>query len=201
MRHISDWDSIQEMQPGGFNNPVPGGYLAVITRVEDKEDKEYLEIQWDYAAGPYQGANQETFSRAGFWPTVLRRSYKENALGFFKAFKTAVEESNPGYRFNDYHVQELVGKYVGVVTGLEEYQKKNGEIGQRLYVYQTRSTEAVRAGDYTVPELKKMKPQQGAYPQPAASYGAPAYGAQPSYHQPPAGSGFAEMDDDGDLPF
>lgn len=190
MHNITDWDSIQEVQPGGYNDPVPGGYLAVITRVEDKENKEYLEIQWDYLNGPYRGANQETFSRAGFWPAILRRSYKDTALGFFKAFKTAVEESNPGYRFNCLDVQGLVGKSMGVVTGLEEYEKRNGGTGQRLYVFQVRSTQAIRSNDYEVPELKKLKPRQPPYSQPQAS----AYGA-------PACSGFQEIGGGGDLPF
>ena len=55
MRHIENWDDIQEMQSGDFNTPVPGGYIAMILRVEDKEDKEYLAIEWDFVSGEYQG--------------------------------------------------------------------------------------------------------------------------------------------------
>ena len=99
MRHIDDWDAIQEA--GEYENPVPGAYIAVIRGVEDVEEKEYLSIRWDFAEGAYKGANQETFDRAGFWPTVLIRSYKDTALRFFKSFKTSVEMSNKGYIFND----------------------------------------------------------------------------------------------------
>lgn len=194
MRHDVDWSTITPMEPGDFNNPAPGGYPAVILRVEDKEDKQYLEIQWDFPSGPYQGANQETFSRAGFWPITLRRSYKDNALGFFKAFLTALEESNPGYRFDSRNISGLVGKRMGVVLGEEEYQKRNGEIGERLYVYQVRSLAAIQSGDFKVPELKCLDAKK------------PSGGSAPAFPPPPAqsygGSGFSYMDGgDGDLPF
>lgn len=155
MIHIN-WDTIPEKQPGDFNNPVPGGYLAMILHVTDNEKKERLEIQWDFMTGEYKGSNQDTFSRAGFWPNVLWRSYKPAALGFFKAFKTAVEKSNNGYVFDDYNIQGLVGKRMGVVLGEEEYRKNNGEIGKRLYVYQVLPVESIQQGNFKVPELKLL---------------------------------------------
>lgn len=181
MRHIDNWDAIQEA--GKFDNPTPGAYIAVIREVEDVEEKEYLSIRWDFAEGEYKGANQDTFDRAGFWPTVLIRSYKETALRFFKAFKTSVEASNKGYVFDDRKIHGLVGKYMGVVLGEEEYVKNNGKTGNRLYVAQVWSVKAIRDGDFKVPELKRLD-------KPAAQ--------QPNYNV-----GFAPVrdDDDGDLPF
>ena len=93
-----NWDEVQEASE--FDNPKPGAYIATICRVEDVEEKEYLLIEWDFAEGTYKGNNNDTFARAGFWPIQLRRSYKPSALGFFKSFKTALEDSNPGYRFD-----------------------------------------------------------------------------------------------------
>lgn len=156
MRQDINWDAIEERQPGSYNNPVPGGYTAVITRVTDDEEKRCLFIEWDFADGQYQGANRETWERAGFWPSVLCRSYKDSALGFFKAFKTAVEASNPGYSFSTRDVQGLTGKRVGLVLGEEEYRKNSGETGKRLYVYQARSLKAIREGDFKIPELKRL---------------------------------------------
>lgn len=182
MRQIDNWDAIEERQPGDYALPVPGGYIAQIKYVEDKEDKEYLAIEWDFAEGAYQGANQATYDRAGFWPTILRRSYKESALGFFKGFKSAVEASNPGYHFDCRQPAGLEGRYVGVVLGEEEYRKKDGSTGTRLYVWQTRAVKAIREGDYKVPEKKHLE----AVPDTMNSTGA----------------GFPEVsDDDGELPF
>ncbi len=179
MIHIDNWNVIQEA--GDIERPAPGAYIAVIRSVEDKEDKEYLLIRWDFAEGAYKGANQDTFDRAGFWPSELRRSYKQKALGFFKAFKTSVEMSNRGYVFDDRNVQGLVGKYMGVVLGEEEYRKNNGSIGTRLYVDQVRSIKAIQDGAFQVPEKKTLQPAPASHP---------AY------------TGFKETnDDDGDMPF
>lgn len=186
MRHIDDWDAIQEA--GEYEDPAPGAYIAVIRGVEDVEEKEYLSIRWDFAEGAYKGANQGTFDRAGFWPSILRRSYKEKALRFFKSFKTSVEMSNKGWRFDDRNVQGLVGKYFGVVLGEEEYRKNNGDIGKRLYVAQVRSCKAIQEGDFKIPELKRLEGR----PAPAASIPA----------SEPVSAGFSPVgDDDGDLPF
>lgn len=180
MRHIDNWDAIQEA--GETERPIPGAYIAVIRGVEDLEDKEYLAIRWDFAEGAYKGANQETFDRAGFWPTVLRRSYKDSALRYFKSFKTSVEMSNKGYIFDDRNVQKLVGKYFGVVLGEEEYRKSNGDLSTRLYVAQVRSAKAIRDGDFKVPAYKRLEAE------------APA--------MPPEPSGFTPVQEDGgDVPF
>lgn len=188
MRHIDNWDGIEERQDGGFQNPPPGGYVVCIVSVADDESKECLKLNWDYTAPPWAGFNEKTFGRAGFWPTTLFRSYKESALGFFKAFKTAVEQSNPGYTFDDRNPLGLQGKFVGVVLGEELYTAKNGEKKTRLYVAQTRSVQAIRDGDYEVPEPKDKT--GGATPKSAAPYKASA--ANP----------FDELDDDdADLPW
>lgn len=185
MRHIDNWDTIQEA--GKYEIPVPGAYIAVIRSVEDLEKKEYLSIRWDFAEGAYKDANQKTFDRAGFWPTILIRSYKETAMRFFKTFKTSVEMSNKGYQFDDQNVQGLVGKYFGVVLGEEEYWKNNGDIGKRLYVAQVRSYKAIRNGDFKIPELKKLDGQAPRAAQPAR----------------PVPVGFSDIgdDDDGEIPF
>lgn len=187
MRTDINWDTILEAEE--YDNPVPGAYIAVIRGVEDVEGKQYLSIRWDFAEGTYKGANQDTFDRAGFWPTILRRSYKDTALRFFKSFLTSVEMSNKGYRFDSRNVQSLVGKYLGVVLGEEEYMKNNGAIGKRLYVYQVRSCMAVQNGDFKVPELKPLNEQ-------------PLLSSSFTPASSPVSVGFTDIGDDDDgLPF
>lgn len=189
MRKIDNWDAIEEMD--GFDNPKPGAYIARITFVDDVEEKEYLRIEWDFAEGAYMGANKATNDRAGFWPTPIIRSYKDSALGFFKAFKTALEKSNPGYAFEEERLNLMVGKCIGVVLGEEGYTKKNGRPGKRLYVHQTRSIEAIQKGDFEVPEYREAKDQKGKVTE-NNSFG---WDGQ-------ATNGFADLaDDDGELPF
>lgn len=177
-----NWDEVKEES----SRPVPGGYAARITKVEDHEDREFLLIQWDFAEGEYKGSNQDTFDQFGFWPMAFVRSYKQKALPFFKGFKTAVEMSNRNYVFRN-DPQSLVGKFVGVVLGEEEYQAKDGTIKTRLYVDQVRSGKAIRDGDYKIPELKKYVPTSTSAAQQAVN----------QFQQ-----NFAPIvDEDADLPF
>lgn len=173
-----DWNTVQDE----IRRPVPGGYAAKITHVEDVEDKEYLKIEWDFADGEFKGVNKETFTALGFWPYAFIRSYKDTALWFFKGFKTAVENSNNGYVFNN-DPQSLVGKFVGVVLAEEEYVSKSGEVKTRLYVAEQRSGKSIREGDFKVPELKRLDASK--LPQTAFSAPAP----------------LPIDEDDGELPF
>ena len=161
-----DWNNVNDE----IRKPVPGGYAAKITRVEDVEDKEYLKIEWDFADGEFKGTNKETMTAFGFWPYSFVQSYKDTALRFFKGFKTAVENSNPGYVFNN-DPQSLVGKFVGVVLGEEEYMSNSGQLKTRLYVAEKRSGKAIRDGDFKVPELKRIDPSKlNTYSSPAQNY-------------------------------
>lgn len=188
MRQVDNWDAIEERQDGSFQNPPPGGYVVQIVSVKDDETKECLKLDWDYTAPPWTGFNEQTFRRAGFWPTVLFRSYKESAMGFFKAFKTAVENSNPGYVFDWRNPLGLQGKYIGVVLGEEMYINKRGENKTRLYVDQVRSVQSIRDGDFKVPEIKdKTNNSTGSSSRQDSA--------------PAASNPFQELDDDGPLPW
>lgn len=167
MKNVN-WNDIQD----DVRRPVPGGYAARITKVTDVEEKEYLLIEWEFADGEFKGANKETYDAFGFWPLAFVCSYKEKALRFFKGFKTAVEESNPRYVFNN-DPQSLVGKFVGVVLGEEEYLTKKNEVKTRCYVAEKRSGKAIREGEFKIPALKKLDPSklaQSSYSAPAADY-------------------------------
>ena len=180
MKNVN-WETVQD----DVRRPVPGGYIAKITEVQDVEEKEYLLIKWDFLEGEFKGCNHETFDAFGFWPMAIVRSYKDKALRFFKTFKTCVEVSNRNYVFRN-DPQSLVGKYIGVVLGEEEYMSSKGEIKTRLYVESVRSGKAIRDGDYKIPELKKYVPKDTGYATPG---GAPA-------------ANFALLeDDDAQLPF
>lgn len=144
--------------PAEFRRVVPGGYVAQITNVEDDASKEYLKIYFDIAEGPLKGVYKEQFEKFGNWGGRFFRSYKESALGFFKGFISSVEKSNPGYMFDD-DERTLVGKYIGIVLGAEEYLKQNGNIGKRVYVAKTTTPDEIRLGKFNVPEFKKLEPE------------------------------------------
>lgn len=172
MKNVN-WNDVQD----DVRRPEPGGYAARITKVTDVVEKEYLLIEWDFADGPMKGANKEVFDAFGYWPMAFVQSYKDSALRFFKGFKTAVEQSSPGFVFDCANPQGLVGKFLGVVLGEEEYYStRYSEVRKRLVVADKRSGKAIREGDYKVPELKKLDlskiPAGGIYSAPAQDFAA-----------------------------
>lgn len=179
MKIIPNYNDIDPNEGGSFENLPVNGYVCVITKVTDKPDKEYLEIEYDVAEGKYSGWWSKTAERAGFWGGKLIRSYKDTAAGFFKGFTAAVEQSNPGYKW-DWNEQSLVGKAIGLVIALEEYRKQDGTYKDRLYVARNASVDKIRKGDFTVPQYKPVANK------PAAQS---------------TTSGFSEVDDGSEIPF
>lgn len=159
MRNI-DWSKVQEA--GEYAKVTPGGYIVRIVKVEDNEQGEYITVYYDFVEGELKGYYAQLYKAKDFWGGRFVRSYKEKALPFFKAFKTAVERSNPGYTF-DNNPQSLVKKYVGVVIGEEEYLGNAGEKKVRTYVDRTVSGQRIREGDFKIPELKRLKPQDDPF--------------------------------------
>lgn len=155
MRKVN-WNEIEEA--GNYPRPVPGGYVARITLVQDEEDKEYLRINWDFAEGDLKGNNRDTATKFGFWPLSFIRSYKETALGFFKSFKNHLEASNPGYLFDEMNLAAMHGKYIGVVLGEEEYfSQRDNKVKDRLVVVTTKNIRDIREGNFTIPNKKPWK--------------------------------------------
>lgn len=160
---------------GDFQRLPAGGYIAKITAVRDVDDKSYLLITFDIAEGQLKGFYAKTDAEHEYTHQFIR-SYKEKALGMFKGFLKAVDNSN-GTNFepaaeNGFQEQQLVGKIVGIIASYEEYMSNRGEIRERMRI-NTRSVETIRDGNYTVPELKKLEAGAAAT---AGSGGSPVPG-------------------------
>lgn len=152
------------------NNRIEaGGYIAVITRVEDvplgsnqqRPDKgDYLKIEFDIAEGPMTGYYGDMFNSLGFWGGILIRSYKQSALSMFKGFINQVKNSNPGFIWNEdaeNDEQTLVGKFIGVVLAEEEYRGNDGSLKTRIRCDKTKTVADIKAGKFKVPDLKKLE--------------------------------------------
>ena len=74
----------------------------------------------------------------------------------FKHFINCVEESNVGYKWS-WDEQSLAHKYIGVVLGEEEYEKKDGSVGVKLVVKDIKTVEQIKNGDFKVPNIKKVE--------------------------------------------
>lgn len=162
MRKIN-WDGVQEATE--IKNLPVGGYVCGIFNAVDVPEKEYLNICWDVVEGEYKGYFKEMTRsmvergklNRGEWAYggITKKSYKEKAQPFFKAFLTSVEQSNPNYKF-DNDENTLRGKFVGIVLGEEEYLGNDGSIKTKLVVSKFTSISKIREGDFEVPPKKLL---------------------------------------------
>lgn len=186
--------NMKNVDAAGGNRPGPGGYVIRIMRAINRTDKQYLEIEYDIAEGEFRGYYNDLNRRRGFWSGKFRRSYKESALPFFKAFIEMVQTCNNGAPglvvgdFEDIDESKLTGCYLGIVYGYEEYIGNDGKVKQRPDHFNAEflPLDRIRDGEFEIPELK---PLDGA-PAPTGSGGGVV----------DTTSGFEAMRDD-DIPF
>lgn len=195
---IMNWEAVEETS---FAKPPVGGYVAIITDVEDVPAREYLNVVYDIAEGDWAGFYSDDFGRDNPWAHRFVRSYKESARGMFKAFLKRLEESNPGFTVASWqqrsNERELIGLTIGIVLQYEDYTNDRSEDKERLQVVGVYSAADIRAGDYRLPERKDNRKQVPA-PRRDAIAAAPAqvparapqacYGEQPpisAYSDPP----------------
>ena len=98
MKPIKNYNSVQAS--GDFERLPAGGYVIKITAAQDNDDKQYLRIVYDIVEGPEAGRYKNEDAEHDYRHSFIR-SYKEKALGMFKAFIKAVDEANET-NFNDF---------------------------------------------------------------------------------------------------
>lgn len=154
MKEISGWNEIEAQGNEEYKRLVPGGYVCRITVVQDNPAKEYLYIEFDIAEGELKGYGAQFMERNGFTPLRMYRSYNDKSKGMFKGFVTDLELSNANYKWA-FDEKTLVGKFIGIVLGEEEYRKQDGSIGTRWNA-RTKSVGAIKDGRFKVPEKKTL---------------------------------------------
>lgn len=183
-----DLTGVEAQQDGECRKLTPGGYVCRIMKAEDVPldpatgKGAYLRLEVDITEGDFAGYFGAQFQLFGKWHGVLIRSYKEQVLGLFKGFVKAVEESNPGYHWQ-WNEATLTGKLIGIVFGEEEFINRQYLPAVSVKPRMVRSVQAIRAGDFTIPVIKKLKTEQAAQVQQVAQDTANGYTA--SYEQVP----------------
>ncbi len=164
MKRIENYENVQASS-GEFARPTAGGYICKIINVEDVPVNEqgkgdYLRIEYDIADGEFKDYYKEQNDRwGGNWNASFIRSYKEKAQGMFKHFINCVEQSNNGFVW-DWNEKGLVGKFVGLVLGEEEYENKKGEIKTKLVVKDVKTPFEIKEGNFKIPPTKKLERSQ-----------------------------------------
>lgn len=149
---------------GDFQKLPPGGYVCRIVRVKDhgQEEKPYLHIVYDIAEGEYARFYDDEWGKdpEHDWAHDMRQYYTPAAFGIFKGFLKSVDISNNTHfeeeAANGIDENRLIGKFIGLIIGEEEYESNQGEVKTKLRVRGVRPIQTIRDGKFKVPELKKL---------------------------------------------
>lgn len=150
-----NWQEVESAGTGGGMLPA-GGYVAVITKVEDNESGEYLLFTYDIAEGEHTlffDSDDRPYTHQ------FRRWYTAKSMPFMKRFLECVEQSNDGFSLAtwDSDPEALVGKLVGIIVQREDYTNRSGEDRARMNVEEFATAADIRAGRYKLPEPKDSR--------------------------------------------
>lgn len=163
MNKPQDYDATQAFT-GEYETLSSGGHVCIIKQAKidktQKTDKDILIIMFDI----YEGENKDYYKRdyerrketnaEAKWQGTYRQLTDGKSLPFFKGMITAIENSNPGYKWN-WDEATLKGKLFGGLFGQEEYQGNDGKVKMSTKCRFIRSAEQVKKG-LEVPEIKRL---------------------------------------------
>lgn len=133
-----------------YTSPVSGNTSLKVEVDTDKTDKQpnYFQEQYD------NNTNMNKKWSTGATKYVSLKE-DENCIKMLKAFITSVENSNNGFAFDwEKDVNQLVGKKVGLIFGLEEYEDQEGKLKTARKVTQFRSIDKV--DNAKIPKVKLL---------------------------------------------
>ena len=176
MRQVAGYDGVRG-STGAFERIEAGGYVCVIRRAYEEMTKRgnqpMLVIEFDVAEGKYRDYFKDDYERrqrnaTGYAQVKWRGTYYQmvldkdgNANTFFKGMMEAIEQSNPGYKWN-WDERSLAGKRIGVIFRDEEYLKSDGsgEVGVSAKAAWVRTADEIRKG-IVVPDVKRLSAGAG----------------------------------------
>ena len=152
------------------NEPLPaGGYVAKIlnAKVDEYSWGEVLVISFDIAEGEYKDFFRKQYNENTRedkkWKGNFRLTVPQEGNQYFEGQKRtfgnaiwAVEESNPGYKW-DWIEAALKGKMVGVLFRNFEWAMDDGRSGWSTECCTFVSVEDIRNGNFKQPKDKPLR--------------------------------------------
>lgn len=157
------WEETEVVEYGEFTPLELGGHACIIRNADiytGQTGNQSLRVQVDIdttdkQAGFFQKQFDNDTRTDKKWSNGATKYYslKEENLGMLKAFTTAVENSNAGFKF-DMDETKLKGKRIAGVFGWEEYEKQDGTVGVTTKLTQIRSLD--KLNEIKIPRVKKL---------------------------------------------
>lgn len=161
MKKPQGYDEAQAIEIGSFEQLELGGHVCEIIKAETvttRTGKEMLKLYLDIADESQKGYYKRQYDKdtrnPKKWGCVFYQLTEGNSLPYFKGVITAIENSNPQYRWN-WDEKTLRGLLVGGVFGREQYRKSDGSTAWFTKCLNIRSVGAIIEG-VEVPEDKYL---------------------------------------------
>lgn len=160
------WETTEAKEFGEYKNLDLGGHEIIILDAREHKSEFSgnisLKISVDISGndkqkGFFKKQYDENTNADKKWPTgaVKYLSLKDEQLGFLKGFITALEKSNPNFKFNKKGTwEQLKNLKLAGQFGLEEYKKQDGTIGTATKLVQFRSLD--KLNEIKIPKVKKL---------------------------------------------
>lgn len=160
------WDTTEAKEFGEFENLELGGHELVIMDAREYTSeasgntslKVSVDIGgFDKQKGFFQKQYDENPNQDKKWSTGGTKflSLKDEQLAYLKGFITALEKSNPNFKFNiNGDWKQLKGLKIAGQFGLEEYEKQDGTIGTATKLIQFRSLDKLK--EIKIPKVKLL---------------------------------------------
>lgn len=170
MRHVN-WGNVESRTDGEFERLAAGPYVAKVVTMEDKPEKEYVELVFDIAEGPKAGYYSDKWGEEHPNAHHIFLSYKDTALGMLKGRLEAIQASNPGFdpfaAWDHGRLDMFYGRLLGINLQEEEFRRNDGDVGTGLSVCQVVPAQDVRDGKVRARAKKTLdgkttKPAQAA---------------------------------------
>lgn len=207
MRPLENWNNIEAWGNGNGGNYLEPGWqkcqLLQVTTGKNRFDDEVVTFYFDIVDGPFAGyfrkdRNAQT-SVEKVWRGTLEQAYTtETGAKFFKGLIMAIEESNPGYKWN-WDEGTLKGKMVGVGFRKEWYEDKI--TGQDKYTVRAFTFRDVsKIAELEPPKDKPKKGTSGGQGYASPNLTPPGY-QSPAGNAPKSAPNWEPLEDDEPLPF
>lgn len=165
----------------GFKALPKGGYIVKILKIEELADKNgnpMIHVAFDIAEDEYRNYFMELYQKRKAnakdpfnvkWPFegqswIGTQDYEDKTKTSrkFKGFCTALEDSGVQvWNGNQFLMDNIKDKLVGVVYQNQE-QEYQGKTSWRAIPWSFRSVDAIRSGDFFVPEDKALPKEETA---------------------------------------
>ena len=184
MIDLTGYEDVPATAPGEFSKLPAGGYICQVINAEittSKAGNPMLVLLLDIAEGDFQHhfknalARVKSYSPDIKWDNsgIYRQLIFDNGKvsRFFKGLLNCFQKSNPNFSFKPHAFDEniLRGSLIGFIFAEEEYLW-NDEVKIRVFPKFPKSIEVIRAGSFSVPDIRRIEQNTTKQSKPANSF-------------------------------